>query len=58
MTTFANVVFAVAPPKIVEKGSAKANDMDLAEQLMKLTKQVIDEKTHASEKGCPMHAAS
>lgn len=48
----------IAPPKIVEKGSAKANDMDLAEQLMKLTKQVIDEKTHASEKGCPMHAAS
>ncbi|KAM0713520.1 hypothetical protein Q7P37_010482 [Cladosporium fusiforme] len=48
----------IAPPKIVEKGSPKANDMALAEQLMKLTKQIIDEKTHASEKGCPMHAAS
>jgi hypothetical protein len=49
---------AVAPPKITEDGSPKANDMDLAEQLMKLTKEVIDQKTHATEKGCPMHAAS
>lgn len=49
---------AVAPPKIPEEGSPKANDMDLAEQLMKLTKEVIDEKTHARAKGCPMHAAS
>lgn len=32
--------------------------MNLAEQLMKLTKEIVDEKTHASEKGCPMHAAS
>lgn len=48
----------VAPPKITEQGSAKANDMQLAEQLMKLTKEVIDQKTHASEKGCPMQAAS
>jgi len=32
--------------------------MDLAEQLMKLTKEVIDQKTHAREKGCPMKAAS
>lgn len=49
---------AVAPPKITEKGSAQANDMNLAEQLMKLTKTIVDEKTHASDKGCPMHAAS
>jgi len=48
----------IAPPKIPEEGSPKANDMDLAEQLMKLTKEVIDQKTHARAKGCPMHAAS
>lgn len=48
----------IAPPKIPEEGSPKASDMDLAEQLMKLTKEVIDEKTHARAKGCPMHAAS
>jgi hypothetical protein len=48
----------VAPPKIPEEGSPKANDMDLAEQLMKLTKEVIDQKTNARAKGGPMHAAS
>jgi len=48
----------IAPPKITEKGSPKANDMELAEQLMKLTKEVIDQKTHAIQKGCPMNAAS
>jgi hypothetical protein len=32
--------------------------MELAEQLMKLTKEVIDQKTHATAKGCPMNAAS
>jgi hypothetical protein len=32
--------------------------MELAEQLMKLTKEVIDQKTHATQKGCPMNAAS
>jgi hypothetical protein len=48
----------VAPPKIPEQGSPKANDMQLAEQLMKLTKEVIDQKTHAIQKGCPMNAAS
>jgi hypothetical protein len=48
----------VTPPKITEKGSPKANDMELAEQLMKLTKEVIDQKTHATQKGCPMNAAS
>ena len=50
--------YVVAPPKITEEGSPKANDMDLAEQLMKLTKEVIDQKTPATEKGCPMKAAS
>jgi hypothetical protein len=52
------IVSTVAPPKITEEGSPKANDMALAEQLMKLTKEVIEQKTHAKEKGCPMHAAS
>jgi hypothetical protein len=32
--------------------------MELAEQLMKLTKEIIDQKTHATDKGCPMKAAS
>jgi NAD(P)-dependent dehydrogenase (short-subunit alcohol dehydrogenase family) len=55
---YADSFSVVAPPKITEKGSPKANDMELAEQLMKLTKEVIDQKTHAIQKGCPMNAAS
>lgn len=45
----------VCPPAIVEKGSELANDMDLAEQLMRLTKSVVEEKTRpdSSAKGCP-----
>jgi len=50
--------YVVAPPKITEEGSHKENDMDIAEKMMKLTKEVIDQKTHARAKGCPMHAAS
>ncbi|PNS14464.1 hypothetical protein CAC42_3750 [Sphaceloma murrayae] len=45
----------ICPPCIVEKGSDKANDMALAEQLMKLTREVTEQKTRpeSSAKGCP-----
>lgn len=45
----------ICPPKVIEKGSDKANDMQLAERLMKLTKEVIQSKTKkdSSDKGCP-----
>ncbi|GAB7353394.1 hypothetical protein MBLNU459_g3868t1 [Dothideomycetes sp. NU459] len=45
----------IAPPKIVEEGSDKANDMAMADRLMKLTAEVVEEKTRkqSSEKGCP-----
>lgn len=35
----------IAPPRIVEEGSPKANDEQLMEQLMKLTREVVKEKT-------------
>lgn len=45
----------ICPPAIVEKGSDKANDALLGEQLMKLTVEVIKERTRKDsvEKGCP-----
>lgn len=45
----------VTPPCIVEKGSDKANDPELGERLMKLTREVVEEKTRSdsSQKGCP-----
>ena len=44
----------ITPPKIVEEGSPLANDMELAERLMKLTREVVNEKTGADKKGCPL----
>lgn len=44
----------ICPPAIVEKGSDLANDMDLAESLMKLTRDLVSEKTDAVKQGCPM----
>jgi len=44
----------IAPPSIVEQGSAQANDLELAERLMKLTREVVNEKTEAGKKGCPL----
>lgn len=44
----------ITPPKIVEQGTPKANDMNLAEQLMKLTREVVNQKTEAGKKGCPL----
>jgi len=50
-------ICAVAPQRIVEQGSAKANDPELPERLMKLTKEVVDQKSNASAKGCPLNMA-
>ena len=45
----------VCPPAIPEPGTDLSQDMDLAEQLMKLTREVVKEKTYddSAAKGCP-----
>lgn len=45
----------ICPPCQVEKGSDMSNDMQLAENLMKLTREVVEEKTYSDSraKGCP-----
>jgi len=45
----------ICPPATVEKGSDKANDEQLQENLMKLTREVVREKTksQSADKGCP-----
>ncbi|KAJ4340291.1 hypothetical protein N0V87_002583 [Didymella glomerata] len=45
----------ICPPAIVEKGSDKANDVELGERLMDLTWRVVKEKTksQSADKGCP-----
>ena len=45
----------VCPPAVLEQGSAMANDAELGEQLMRLTRDVVREKTYAESaaKGCP-----
>ncbi|KAF2156217.1 retinol dehydrogenase 12 [Myriangium duriaei CBS 260.36] len=49
----------ICPPCIVEKGSDKANNLQLAENLMKLTRDLVEKKTRSqsSEKGCPFKDA-
>ncbi|KAG8626125.1 hypothetical protein KVT40_006526 [Elsinoe batatas] len=44
----------ICPPAIVEKGSDKSNDEQLQDQLMKITREIIEEKTRpeSSAKGC------
>jgi len=44
----------ITPPAIPEKGSELANDEELGERLMKLTREIVDEKTGASGQGCPL----
>lgn len=46
----------ICPPIIEEDGSELANNEELAEQLMKLTIEIITEKTRSQsvDKGCPM----
>ena len=45
----------ICPPAVPEPGSKLAQDAELGEQLMKLTRELIKEKTYAesAEKGCP-----
>ena len=47
----------ICPPAVPESGSDLAQNMDLAEQLMKLTVEVVKEKTYSDSaaKGCPFH---
>ncbi|KAL6708278.1 hypothetical protein ACN47E_003202 [Coniothyrium glycines] len=46
----------VCPPAIVEPGSALANDVQLGERLMELTREVVGAKTRGESvgKGCPL----
>lgn len=45
----------ICPPAVPEPGNAKANDEALGEQLMKLTREIVKEKTYSESaaKGCP-----
>jgi NAD(P)-dependent dehydrogenase (short-subunit alcohol dehydrogenase family) len=45
----------ICPPAVPEEGSKMAQDEELGEQLMKLTREVVMEKTFkdSKEKGCP-----
>ncbi len=45
----------ICPPATPEKGSSMSNDVELGEQLMKLTREVVKEKTfdESAAKGCP-----
>lgn len=44
----------ICPPAIVEKGSDLANDQQLEENLMKLTREIITTSTSAKAQGCPI----
>ncbi|KAL8710837.1 MAG: hypothetical protein Q9220_004640 [cf. Caloplaca sp. 1 TL-2023] len=45
----------ICPPAVVESGSALAQDAELGERLMKLTRDLVKEKTYedSAAKGCP-----
>lgn len=45
----------ICPPAVPESGSAMAQDEELGEQLMKLTRELVKEKTYedSAAKGCP-----
>lgn len=43
----------VCPPANIEEGSELARDDALGEQLMKLTRETVMEKTRADVEGCP-----
>lgn len=44
----------ICPPAAYEEGSSMSNDLELAEQLMKLTAELVAEKTQAKKQGCPI----
>ena len=45
----------ICPPAVPESGSAQAQDEQLGENLMKLTRDLVKEKTYedSAAKGCP-----
>ncbi len=45
----------ICPPAVPESGSAMAQDEQLGENLMKLTREIVKEKTYedSAAKGCP-----
>lgn len=43
----------ICVPAVVEEGSSMSQDEALGEQLMKLTRDVVREKTGAMSRGCP-----
>ena len=49
----------ICPPAVPEKGNDLANDEELGEQLMKLTWEIVKEKTKkdSADKGCPFKTA-
>lgn len=47
----------VCPPAVPEAGSSQYQSDELMEQLMKLTTEIVEEKTGAKEEGCPMKFA-
>ncbi|KAL9029155.1 MAG: hypothetical protein Q9196_002569 [Gyalolechia fulgens] len=47
----------ICPPAVAESGSSLSQDSELGERLMKLTRDLIKEKTYddSAAKGCPFH---
>ena len=45
----------ICPPAVPEQGSALSQDEQLGENLMKLTREIVKEKTYSDSaaKGCP-----
>ena len=45
----------ICPPAVAESGTAASQDEELGEQLMKLTRELVREKTYedSAAKGCP-----
>lgn len=45
----------ICPPAVVEPGSSQSQDLTLGENLQKLTRELVEEKTRSdsSQKGCP-----
>jgi len=44
----------ICPPAVPEPGSELSQNEELGEQLMKLTAEVVAEKTNAKQEGCPL----
>lgn len=44
----------ICPPAVIEKGSDLANDQQLEENLMKLTRETVQAKLNPSAQGCPL----